>query len=175
MLRRLAPSRLRTRGPSGDDGKCQSESAHHGVTVTLKVPSLPPIVAVITADPVVTPVTSPLADTVATLVLFEDHVTARPVRTVVVRVAWRGVQRDLVTLLHRCRTRHGDSRDWVRRNGNGRSPLLVSLVAVMVALSGLFPVLFPVTTAVSPGVDTVATLELLVLQLTVRSVTTTPF
>jgi len=53
--------------------------------------------------------------------------------------------------------------------------LFVSLVAVMVALSGVFPVLFPVTTPVKPLGETVATLGLFVAQLTGRSVTTTPF
>jgi hypothetical protein len=45
-------------------------------TVILAVPVLPDDVAVIVAEPAVTPVTTPLAFTVATVVLFDDQVTA---------------------------------------------------------------------------------------------------
>src|SRR5689334_9130734 len=51
------------------------------VTVTADVPLLPSLVAVIvTGPPAATPVTSPLELTLATEVLFDDHVTTRPVR-----------------------------------------------------------------------------------------------
>ena len=49
-----------------------------GVTVTLALPLLPSLVAVIAADPAATPLTSPLPLTVATAVLPLAHVTTRP-------------------------------------------------------------------------------------------------
>src|SRR5256886_9799105 len=48
------------------------------VTVTDEVPLFPSLVAVIVAEPGVTPDTSPLLLTVATAVLELDHVTVRP-------------------------------------------------------------------------------------------------
>jgi len=45
------------------------------------VPLLPSLVAVIVAEPAATAVTTPLAETVATPVALLDHVTVRPVRT----------------------------------------------------------------------------------------------
>src|SRR5207253_9493384 len=48
------------------------------VTVTDEVPLFPSLVAVIVADPGVTPETSPLLLTAATDVLELDHVTVRP-------------------------------------------------------------------------------------------------
>src|SRR5437016_13443106 len=48
------------------------------VTVTADVPVLPSLVAVIVAEPAVTPRTSPLPFTVATAVLLLDQVTTRP-------------------------------------------------------------------------------------------------
>ena len=52
------------------------------VTVRADVPLCPSLVAVIVAEPAATPVTRPLADTVATAALLVSHVTARPVRAV---------------------------------------------------------------------------------------------
>ena len=51
------------------------------VTVAEAVPVFPSLVAVIVAEPAATPVTTPLEDTVAMPVLELDHVTARPVST----------------------------------------------------------------------------------------------
>src|SRR5437667_369293 len=48
------------------------------VTVTVEVPLCPSLVAVIVAEPAVTPLTSPLPFTVATDVLLLTHVTTRP-------------------------------------------------------------------------------------------------
>src|SRR2546421_445954 len=48
-------------------------------TVTGALPLLPSLVAVIVAEPWVTPVTSPLFETVATPGLLLSHVTSRPV------------------------------------------------------------------------------------------------
>jgi hypothetical protein len=53
-----------------------------GVMVTLAVPLLPPADAVIVTEPVATPVTNPVWDTVANAVLLELHVTGRSVTTV---------------------------------------------------------------------------------------------
>lgn len=52
-----------------------------GITVTNDVPVCPSLVAVIVAVPGDTAVTTPLALTVATKLLFELHATTRPVRT----------------------------------------------------------------------------------------------
>src|SRR2546422_11109422 len=48
------------------------------VTVTADVPLCPSLVAVMVAEPTVTPVTRPLELTVATEVLLLDHLTVRP-------------------------------------------------------------------------------------------------
>src|SRR5436190_2039755 len=50
------------------------------VTVMAAVPLFPPLLAVIVAEPAATPVTSPLADTVATPVLLLVQVTDCPAR-----------------------------------------------------------------------------------------------
>jgi hypothetical protein len=55
--------------------------AGRAVTVTLDVPLLPSLVAVIVAAPAPAPVTTPLDETVAIPVLELDHVTPRPVST----------------------------------------------------------------------------------------------
>jgi hypothetical protein len=51
-----------------------------GATATVAVPERPSLVAVIVADPGATAVTSPVLDTVATVVPELDHVTVRPSR-----------------------------------------------------------------------------------------------
>jgi len=50
-------------------------------TVTADVPDFPSLVAVIVTEPTATPVTTPVADTVASAVLLDAHVTVRPVST----------------------------------------------------------------------------------------------
>jgi len=52
------------------------------VTAVADVPLFPSLVAVIVAEPAVTPVTNPLALTVATAALLLAHVTTRPLRAV---------------------------------------------------------------------------------------------
>jgi hypothetical protein len=52
-----------------------------GRTLIVCAPFFPPMVAVIVADPVVTPVTTPAVVTVAIAGLALVHVTGRPVRT----------------------------------------------------------------------------------------------
>src|SRR5438132_4685965 len=51
------------------------------LTVTAALPAFPSLVAVIVADPAAAPVTSPLADTVATAQALDVQATARPVST----------------------------------------------------------------------------------------------
>src|SRR5438093_9807891 len=58
---------------------CPNCDVPGGVTVTVDVPLWPSLVAVIVAEPAVTPLTSPLPVTVATDVLLLAHVTTRPV------------------------------------------------------------------------------------------------
>jgi hypothetical protein len=52
------------------------------VTVTVELPDFVSLVAVIAVEPGATPVTTPVDDTVAMLVLADDHVTTRSVTTV---------------------------------------------------------------------------------------------
>src|SRR5438874_2181226 len=59
-------------------GVTSTDATGTGVTVIVEVPLFPSLVAVIVADPGVTPETSPLLLTVATAVLELDHVTVRP-------------------------------------------------------------------------------------------------
>src|SRR2546430_438613 len=133
------------------------------------VPLLPSLVAVIVAEPGVTPETSPELITVATDVLLLDQVTARPERaapfaSLGVAVSWTvcpawtvavgGVTSTvatgtLVTVI-----------DAV--------PLLPSLVAVIVAEPGATP-------KTSPELFTVATDVLLLDQLTARPERAAPF
>src|SRR5439155_26235340 len=61
-------------------GATVTDATGTGVTVMDDVPLWPSLVAVIVAEPATFVVTSPLLFTVATDVLFEDHVTVRPVR-----------------------------------------------------------------------------------------------
>jgi hypothetical protein len=138
------------------------------VAVTVELPLLPSLVAVIVAEPGATPVTTPVVETVAMAVLLDDHATARSVTTTpfasltvaVSVVVWPtvtvAVGGDTVTL----------------PTGDGVTviadvPLFVSLVAVIVAI----PPLTPVTT---PAVFTIATCVLLELHETTRFVTTLP-
>jgi hypothetical protein len=65
----------------GAPGETLTDATGTGVTVTLAVPLFPSLVAVIVAEPAATPVTTPLDETVAIPVLELDHVTARPVNT----------------------------------------------------------------------------------------------
>jgi hypothetical protein len=53
-----------------------------GAIVTAELPDFPSLVAVIVAEPMLTPVTTPALETVATAVLLDPHVTTRSVTTV---------------------------------------------------------------------------------------------
>jgi hypothetical protein len=61
-------------------GEIATEATGMVVTVIVVLPLLPSLVAVMLAEPGVTPVTWPLGLTVATLGLLLVHVTVRPVR-----------------------------------------------------------------------------------------------
>ena len=64
---------------SGLGGAIETLNTGTGLTVSVAVPDLPSLVAVIVAVPTVFAVASPVASTVATLVLLEPHVTSLPV------------------------------------------------------------------------------------------------
>ena len=51
--------------------------AESPVTVTVALPTLPWLVALMSEEPAATPVTSPEVETVATLVLLDDQLTER--------------------------------------------------------------------------------------------------
>jgi hypothetical protein len=139
------------------------------VTVTVDEPLLPSLVAVIVADPAATPVTTPLKETVAMPVLELDHVTARPVNTLLFAsrvVAVSCVVCPTVTLAVVGAT-------LTDATGTGVTvtldvPLFPSLVAVIVAE----PAATPVTT---PLDETVAMLVLELDQVTARPVSTLLF
>src|SRR5207249_8055650 len=61
-----------------EGGVTSTDATGTGVTVIVEVPLLPSLVAVIVAEPGVTPETRPPLLTVATDVLELDHVTVRP-------------------------------------------------------------------------------------------------
>src|SRR3989441_6136238 len=61
-----------------DAGLTATDATGTLVTVTVAVPPLPSLVAVIIADPAATPVTTPLALTVAVAPLLVAHITTRP-------------------------------------------------------------------------------------------------
>jgi hypothetical protein len=65
----------------GLEGVTVTVATAGSVTVTVAVPVLPSLVAVIVAVPPATPVTTPDEETVAILVALELHVTVRPVST----------------------------------------------------------------------------------------------
>jgi len=136
------------------------------VTVTLVVPLLPPLDAVIVAVPTSTPVTTPAAETVATAGLPEDHVTdglttALPFTSVTVAASGTVAPTDTL----------GDCGATVTLATGGAMivmaavALLVPLAAVIVAEPTLTPVTRPVT-------ETVATAGLLEVQVSAALLTT---
>lgn len=137
-------------------------------TVTVLVPVALPLVAVIVVLPGVTPVTTPLDDTVAAAPLLELHVTARPTSTFpfasrtpaasVVVCATNTVVVEGVTVTLAAGTALTDT---------AAVALFPSLVAVIVALPGEMPVTRPLD-------DTVAMPEADVVQVTVRPVSVAP-
>src|SRR5207244_8160313 len=132
------------------------------VTVTDEVPLLPSLVAVIVAEPGVTPETSPLLLTVATAVLELDHVTVRPesgapVASFGVAVSctvWPGCTEAVAGVTSTDATGTGVT-------VIAEVPLFPSLVAVIVAVPGVTP-------DTSPLLLTVATAVLELDHVTVR-------
>src|SRR6266513_3110686 len=138
------------------------------VTVMLALPLCPSLVAVIVAEPAVTPLTSPLPFTVATAVLLLAHVTTRPVSGL--PLASFGVAVSCTVLPSF--TLAGDGLTVTEATGTGVTviadvPLLPSDVAVIVAE----PATTPLT---SPLPFTVATEVLLLDQVTTRPVSGLP-
>src|SRR6266516_2893487 len=125
------------------------------VTVMLALPLCPSLVAVIVAEPAVTPLTSPLPFTVATDVLLLAHVTTRPVSGL--PLASFGVAVSCA-VCPTC-TLAGDGLTVTEATGTCTTvmadvPLCPSLVAVIVAEPATFPVTSPLgltmATAVLP-------------------------
>jgi hypothetical protein len=140
-----------------------------GVTVTVDVPDLPSLVAVIVAEPGATPVTTPALETVAAAVLLDVHDTVRSVTTV--PFTSLTVAASVVVLPAMTLTVAGVTvtlPTGMEVTVTVALPLLPSLVAVIVAE----PAATPVTT---PVAETVATPVLLDDQVTVRSSRVTPF
>src|SRR5882762_805524 len=137
-------------------------------TVTVAVALCPPLVAVIEAEPAATPVTKPLALTVATAALLVAHVTARPLRAVPFEsfgVAVNCVVAPTVRLAVAGLSVTEATGTFVTVTAD--VPLFPSLVAVIVA----DPAATPVT---SPLALTVATAALLVVQVTARPLRVVP-
>src|ERR1041384_3775229 len=139
-----------------------------GCTVTAALPLLPSLVAVIVTEPTATPVTRPVALTVAIAVLLLAHVTTRPVKVlpaeslvtaesccvpVTTTVAVAGLTVTVAT--------------GATVTVMAAVPFLPSLVAVIVAEPATLPVTRPVEL-------TVATAVLLLAQVTTRPVSVLP-
>jgi hypothetical protein len=138
------------------------------VTVIVDVPLFPSLVAVIVADPSATPVTRPVAFTVATVGSLEPHVTTRPVNTPPAESFVTAV--NCVVPVMRMTALGGATATVLTGTSDTVMvlvPLFVSLVAVIVAVPGA-------TAVTTPAADTVATAVLLEPHVTTRSVTTLP-
>jgi hypothetical protein len=138
-----------------------------GVTVTVADPDLPSLVAVTVAVPGLTPVTTPVVETVATPDALVVHVTVRPVSVLLLASLRVAVSGEVVP----CTTETELGATVTEATGIGLTvtladPDLPSLVAVIVAL----PLAIPVTTPL----ETVAMAVLLDVHVMVRSVTTVP-
>src|SRR3989454_2968305 len=132
------------------------------VTVTADVPLCPSLVAVMVAEPTVTPVTRPLELTVATEVLLLDQLTVRPdsglpLASFGVAVSWIALPACTLAEAGATVTEATGTCTTVMAD----VPLCPSLVAVIVAV----PATLPVT---SPLELTIATVGLLLTQATVR-------
>jgi hypothetical protein len=142
-------------------------------TFTVPVPDAAPLVAVIvTPVPGETPVTTPLLETVATAVLLDDHVTARPVRTfpfASLTVALSDAVCSTFTLVT-----GGDT----VTDAAGTALTVTNAVSALpslVAMTSEVPGETAVTTLDAPGVDTVATAGVPDVHVTTRPVSTNPF
>ena len=136
--------------------------------MTVVVPDAEPLVAVITAVPGATAVTTPAEETVATLGVPEDHVTVRPVSTLPLASC------TLALNVPVCPTVNvGDCGETTTAAAAAAftvsvaDPLCPSLVAVIVAVPAATPVATPLC-------ETVAIAVLLELHVTARPVSTLP-
>ena len=139
-----------------------------GTMVTDAVPDFPSLIAVIVAVPRVTPVTTPVVDTVATAVLLDAHVTTRPLKTV--PLASVSVAASVPVWPMMIELVAGETATLATGAGVTvivEVPDFPSLVAVIVAVPGATPVTVPP--------DTVAIALLFEVQVTTRLVTTAPF
>src|SRR5437660_8092405 len=123
------------------------------VTVTADVPLLPSDVAVMVAEPAVTPRTSPLPFTVATAVLLLDQVTTRPDNGLPFASLGVAVSCSVAP----CCTLAGDGLTVTEATGCPLTvmlavPLCPSLVAVMVAVPAATPVTRPLPLTVATAV-----------------------
>jgi len=139
------------------------------VTVMVDVPLCPSLVAVIVAEPAATPVTNPLAETVAAAALLVAPVTARPLRAVPfasfgVAVSWVVAPTVRLAAAGLSVTEATGTVVTVMVD----VPLCPSLVAVIVAE----PAATPVT---NPLALTVTTAALLVAHVTTRPLSAVPF
>src|SRR5712692_3251558 len=135
-------------------GLTVTEATGTPFTVTVAVPLLPSLVAVIDAEPGATPDTSPLPFTVATAALLLDHVTTRPDSGT--PLASRGVAVSCTV----CPADTLADAGLTATDATGTTvmviaevPLFVSLVAVIVADPAAVPVTNPLAfTVATPGV-----------------------
>ena len=80
--RTTAESDITCEGTSVNDaGETVTLPTGTATTVTFALPLFPPLVAEMITDPTVRPVTTPVADTLATATLLDVHVTSRSVTT----------------------------------------------------------------------------------------------
>src|SRR5437667_11296930 len=138
------------------------------VTVTVAVPLFPSLVAVIIAPPTATPVTRPVADTVATPPLLVAHVTVRPLSGFPLASRSTAVSCAVPPMT----TLGAPGLTLTAATGatvtvTAAVPFFPSLVAVIVAAPGTMPVK-------SPVLLTVATTVLPLAQVTARPLSTLP-
>jgi hypothetical protein len=134
-------------------GETLTDATGTAETVRLAVPLFPSLVAMIVAEPAATPVTTPLDDTVAMPVLELNHVTARPVSTLLFAsyaVAVSCAVCPTVTLGVAGETLTEATGTVTAVTVTVEVPEKLLLVAVMIAVPGL-------TALTSPVAETVAT------------------
>jgi hypothetical protein len=144
------------------------------VTVSVALPLIPSLVAVMLAVPTATAATTPWLETVATDVLLELHVTARPVNTPPLASSVVAVACEVPTAV----MAFGESATVTVATGTGLTAIVGvgleltdSLVAVIVAV----PTATAVTVAGDPLPLTESTATLLETHVIVRPVSTVPF
>jgi len=140
-------------------------------TFTVNLPDTPSLVAVITAEPAATAVTSPEEDTVAALVLPELQVTTRPVSTLLFASRVVAVSCEVWPML-------SDALPvtFTDATGAGAGAFTVSVAEpVTPSLVARIATLPAATAVTSPVLDTVARAVFALLHVTVRPVSTLLF